>query len=377
MPISIPTNIAGISVPSDFANGPLAALYGNKYKIIGLKYPRDLGTNPARSHAIKFGIWQREPANITQIENSITGLINTLNTGGRRITEAGQAGQNPVERGTAVAASLPEVAKNVGGSVAGLLKTVAVGQDVYTNLGDIHLYVPDTVNVTYNTTYDDISITESLGKALFIAQAGASITDLFSAGMRGESLQNLGNSVLQDSTLRYFGLNAIGRSLGMQNLGQLGLQGINRAINPQLQVLFRGVGFRTFQFDFLLTPYNEKEAEDIKKIIKLFKFYSAPKISSGGGTQTTDVDGTLIESRSDFGSPFFEVPQTFTIEFFHDGKPNTHVNRIARSVLTNINVDYAPNRWATHTEGAPVQIGLTLQFQEIEIIDKRKISEGY
>lgn len=376
MPISIPTNIAGISVPSDFANGPLAALYGNKYKIIGLKYPRDLGTNPARSHAIKFGIWQREPANITQIENSITGLINTLNTEGRRITEAGQAGQNPVERGTAVAASLPEAAKKVAGSVVGLAKTAVVGQDVYRNLGDIHLYVPDTLNVTYNTTYDDISITESLGKALFIAQAGASITDLFSAGMRGESLQNLGNSVLQDPTLRYFGLNAIGRSLGMQNLGQLGLQGINRAINPQLQVLFRGVGFRTFQFDFLLTPYNEKEAEDIKKIIKLFKFYSAPEIVSGNG-KALDPYGAETVQKSELGSPFFEVPQTFTIEFFHDGKPNTNVNKIARSVLTNINVDYAPNGWATHIEGAPVQTRLSLQFQEIEIIDKRKISEGY
>jgi len=376
MPISIPTNIAGISVPSDFANGPLAALYGNKYKIIGLKYPRDLGTNPARSHAIKFGIWQREPANITQIINATNQVFNTANQGIDRIRQAGQRGEGPAERLSGVASTTTEEAKNVGGSVAGLLKTVAVGQDVYRNLGDIHLYVPDTVNVTYNTTYDDISITESLGKALFIAQAGASITDLFSAGMRGESLQNLGNSVLQDPTLRYFGLNAIGRSLGMQNLGQLGLQGINRAINPQLQVLFRGVGFRTFQFDFLLTPYNEKEAEDIKKIIKLFKFYSAPEIVSGNGT-ALDPYGAETAQKSELGSPFFEVPQTFTIEFFHDGKPNTHVNKIARSVLTNINVDYAPNRWATHTEGAPVQIGLTLQFQEIEIIDKRKISEGY
>ena len=376
MPISIPTNIAGISVPSDFANGPLAALYGNKYKIIGLKYPRDLGTNPARSHAIKFGIWQREPANITQIINATNQIINTANEGIDSIKQAGQRGEGPAEKLSNVASTTTKEAKKVAGSVVGLAKTAVVGQDVYRNLGDIHLYVPDTVNVTYNTTYDDISITESLGKALFIAQAGASITDLFSAGMRGESLQNLGNSVLQDPTLRYFGLNAIGRSLGMQNLGQLGLQGINRAINPQLQVLFRGVGFRTFQFDFLLTPYNEKEAEDIKKIIKLFKFYSAPEIVSGNGT-ALDPHGAETVQKSELGSPFFEVPQTFTIEFFHDGKPNTHVNKIARSVLTNINVDYAPNRWATHTEGAPVQIGLTLQFQEIEIIDKRKISEGY
>ena len=53
MPISIPTNIAGISVPGAI-NGPLAALYGNKHDLVDLKFPRDLGSNPTRLHVIQF-----------------------------------------------------------------------------------------------------------------------------------------------------------------------------------------------------------------------------------------------------------------------------------------------------------------------------------
>jgi hypothetical protein len=43
-----------------------------------------------------------------------------------------------------------------------------------------------------------------------------------------------------------------------------------------------------------------------------------------------------------------------------------------------VNVDYAgAGTWATHNDGSPVQIRLTLQFTETVIIDKNKIKEGY
>lgn len=374
MPISIPTNIAGISVPSDLANGPLASLYGNKYNLKGLKYPRDLGSNPSRNHVIKFCVWKKRPADLNQIQGAITSLGNVLNERGELLKNV--PGENAGEKLPNVLSTAAGSIGPIAGSVANIGKTIISGSGIKDSVMNIFLYVPDTLNVNYNTTYDDISITESLGKALFIAQAGVSISDLFSSGMKGESLQNLGNKVVSDPIFRYFGLNFIGNKLGMQNLGDLGLQGVNKAINPQLQVLFRGIGFRTFQFDFILTPYNQKEAQDIKDIIHAFKYHSAPKIVRN--TPELDLYGPAGESApAPLGSPFFEIPETFTIEFMYNGKTNENVNRIAECVLTSVNVDYAPNGWATHTEGAPVQTRLTLQFQEIEIIDKTKIQEGY
>lgn len=386
MPISIPTNIAGISIPSDLANGPLAALYGNKYKKMDLKYPRDLGSNPSRNHVIKFSAWKKEPADLVQIQNAVNELGRVFTATGSNIEAARNAANEPVGRARGVAVQVSDSLGPIINGLAGVGRTVLSGSGKKTCLKDIFLYVPDTLNVNYSTTYDDISITESLGKALFIAQAGVSIADLFSSGMKGESLQNLGNKIVSDPVFRYFGLNFIGNKLGMQNLGDLGLQGINKAINPQLQVLFRGIGFRTFQFDFILTPYNQKEAQDIKDIIHAFKYHSAPEITKAAGpaNQGTvssidyDATGLTTSASSVIGSPFFNIPETFTIEFMYNGKTNENVNRIAECVLTSVNVDYAPNgHWATHTEGAPVQTRLSLQFQEIEVIDKTKIREGY
>ena len=73
-----------------------------------------------------------------------------------------------------------------------------------------------------------------------------------------------------------------------------------------------------------------------------------------------------------------KIPDTFDIEFLYKGARNTNVHRIGESVLTNVNVDYAGSgTWATHNDGSPVQIKLTLQFTETVIIDKNKIAEGY
>ena len=66
MPISIPTSIAGISVPGTI-NGPLQLLYGNKYKFGTHRYPRNLGTDPTRSHVIRFTSMQPDPKYQSQI----------------------------------------------------------------------------------------------------------------------------------------------------------------------------------------------------------------------------------------------------------------------------------------------------------------------
>jgi hypothetical protein len=56
---------------------------------------------------------------------------------------------------------------------------------------------------------------------------------------------------------------------------------------------------------------------------------------------------------------------------------NRNVNKVAESVLESVDVNYAPNGWAAHDDGAPVQTTLTLSFREMELIDKTKINDGY
>ena len=75
MPISIPTSIAGISVPG-LINGPLQALYGNKFDFGTYRYPRNLGTDPTRAHVIRFTSF--EPDGSPQPVSAAAGVVNAL-----------------------------------------------------------------------------------------------------------------------------------------------------------------------------------------------------------------------------------------------------------------------------------------------------------
>lgn len=342
MPISIPTSIAGISVPGAI-NGPLQLLYGNKYELKGFRYPRNLGTDSTRSHVIRFTSMKPDPSYQSQTISNIVNIGTGLRDGGFQNLANGTFSQSVVENTKA------------------LLNDVSASDVPRVTDKTISLYIPDTVNVSYGASYDDISLTESLGKAYFLAQAGTSMFDMFK-GSGDKSFETLANKAGSDPFIRRFIADSIGDRIGASNLGDLALRGIGQAINPQLQVLFRGVGFRSFQFDFVFTPYSKEETETVKDIIKAFKHAAAPEINPNGYFSQ---------------GVFMKVPFPFKIDFLYKGKENPYVHKIGETVLENINVDYGPNGWSTFNDGSPVQIRLTLQFKETVIVDKNKINAGY
>lgn len=365
MPISIPTSVAGISIPGA-VNGPLNLLYGNKYDKTNYRFPRDVGSNPTRQHVILFTIKTPEPGNLGGV---------LTNTGSAALKIATKGASGAAEATTQVIAgdvqgaqkTLVKTATDIGNSEE--LATVAEGTSYLTNVklnrrtGDsIALYVPDTVNVSYSTQYDDsFSLTDALGKPYFLAQGAVSLFNTFkNAG--SESGINTINKAGNDPFVRTAVASLIDKVAGT-NLRDVALNQGGYAMNPQLQVLFRGIGFRQFQFDFVLTPYSQEESDIIKKIIEKFKMASAPEITTNGVFNQ---------------GLFMKIPDVFDIQFLYKGAENKNVHKIGESVLTNVNVDYAgAGTWATHNDGSPVQIKLTLQFTETVIIDKKKIKEGY
>ena len=334
MPISIPTSIAGISVPG-IINGPLQLLYGNKYEFGTYRYPRNLGTDSTRSHVIRFT--SMKPDGSPQPFSQAFGAVESVVRGNLdEATTRGKAAFNEL-----------------------------VAADVQRKVHEtISLYIPDTVNVQYSTQYDtgQTSLTSTLGKPYFLAQAGTSLVDLFKN--KGEATAKFGDNVANDPYLRAEAARFLGKIPGVGgDLQPLALRSLGQAFNPQLQVLFQQVNFRSFQFDFLFTPYSKEETETVKKIIKSFKFAAAPQIKKGS-----------------FGfaeSLFVDVPYPFDIEFLYKGKANPYVHKIGRSVLENISVDYGPNGWATFNDGSPVQIRMSLQFIETVIVDKNRIEGGF
>jgi hypothetical protein len=367
MPISIPTSVAGISIPGAI-NGPLSMLYGNKYLKNSYAFPRDLGSNPARNHVIWFDVMIPEPGNQNAIvpEGGISAMGET----------AVQTGKDAVALTATTAASIlsgnytptVDAAKSAAQNLMSSKGTAAFASTVnnLTQLklkrrvsASIALYVPDTVNVTYESNYNETSITGALGAPYKLAQGAVSLFNTFSNG--GSSAESMINSAANDPFVREYAAGLIGKATGT-DLKDLALNSGGYAMNPQLQVLFQGIDFRRFQFDFVLTPHTKEEAATIKKIIEEFKMAAAPR---------------FMENKVFTTSVFLEIPDTFKIKFMYNGAENPNVHKIEECVLENINIDYAPNGWSTFNDGAPVQTRMTLQFRETVIIDKNKIKSGY
>ena len=307
--IKIPTSIGGISIPGNIINGPLSALFGNKYDITNLKYPRDL-ESATKGHIVKIAINEVQPTGYQEgkeysLKTAATGIADGIGNAVKSFMGNGKDGDGTSK----INLSLEPSKKRVAGTIS--------------------LYMPDTVNFTYDANYGEVSMAE-VGKQALTNLPGV-------AGKAGKSI----TSAIESGA------------------GKIALKSQGLAINPNQQLLFDGIPLRSYQLAFTFTAYSQQESETVLKIIQTLKSYSRPRTVTGSG-------GML-----------FIPPATFDLQFLFNGKPNKYVNKVAESVITNVDVNYAPNGWAAHHDGAPLQIQLTLQFKEIKLIDKDKVDAGY
>jgi hypothetical protein len=193
----------------------------------------------------------------------------------------------------------------------------------------IALYIPDTVNFTTSAQYGSLSTRNTLINA-------AGLVPII-----GSTVAKTLNSIVQSDITKL----------------ALSTQGL--ALNPVDQFLFDGIDFRSYQMSFVFTPYSREEAKTVREIVKVFRTYALPKITNGGAGM------------------FFIPPGTFNVEFLFNGKENRFITKVAESVIESIDVNYSPNGWAAHEDGSPVQTVVTINFKEIELIDRKKVLEGY
>lgn len=184
---------------------------------------------------------------------------------------------------------------------------------------------------------------------------------LSDAGMNANTdatsiLGKMGNTVTQDSNVE----KAIKLYLKQKAVNVEGL--LSRfggaVVNPNMELLFQGPILRPFNFSFRLSPRNNIEAKNVKKIIRIFKEAMAVRTASGG--------------------LFLAAPHTFEINYINGSTGNGHgsLNRIKTCALQSCSVDYAPdNTYMTFNdednEHPMTSYNLTLQFQELEpVTDK-------
>jgi len=328
--ISIPNSIGGVSIPGALVEGPLGTLFGNKFGRTDLQYPRDLQTS-TRGHVVVFNVNEITPATYESIKGSIIKgkdkLLGAVSNAGSSLETGWNAATSYIDDVRNGKISLEgELDKSVKGLKEFLgNESINIKNPTKKAVASISLYIPDTMAFSYSASYGQLSLVDAASQVPGIGKAVGAIASIANSGP-----------------------------------ARLLAKGAGFAFNPQQQLLFDGIDFRTYQLAFTFTPYSKKEAETVAKIIKMFKTHAAPRLAEGTAGM------------------FFVPPSTFNLDFLFNGKRNPNVGRVAESVIENIDVNYSPNGFSTFGDGAPVQTTLTLNFKEIELITREKIEkEGY
>lgn len=306
---SLEENVSYVNGPP--AVGPLESLYLNPYKANLLTYPRDLGSN-WKNHKVSFYFYEQVSQNV-DINMGDGGLIDTAKGAYDAATEMA---------GKTFDAAATNVQSAMNGGTTGITLSPPVNYDSFK--GAVTLYMPETLEFNYDPDYSNLSLLE-------VAQSKLS-------GRVGDAI----TSVVDDAATK----------IALNQAGYI--------FNPQQQLLFNGIDFRTYSMSFTFTPHSQAEATTIKEIIQTFKKYAAPEVVTGAA------------------GFFFKPPGIVYIAFNSGGKENEYIQKVKKSVVESVTVNYAPNGWASvGDDGAPVQTTMTVQFKEMELVDRKDIGMGY
>lgn len=130
------------------------------------------------------------------------------------------------------------------------------------------------------------------------------------------------------------------------------------AANPKKEQVFKGVDFRTFQFDYQFFPRSADEADNVNRILREFKYHMHPEFK-------------------DSNNFVYIYPSEFDIFYYQGGLENPHIHRHTSCVLTEMSINYTPNgNFTTFGNGQSTQINVTMNFRELALLTKDKIEDG-
>lgn len=388
--------------------GPLGKLVGSEFEKNTYRYPLDIG-NADKGHYLMIYIRQQDRSSFktgtfaggnnafaaaadnlqkkakTEIQNGLQAaqnkintaiggdLLNKVNSGNLGGTISGYVNQayNGVVGG--LNNLFGQTGITFGGSSAltqsvidtsikkitnqSFLKTTSLTTDA------IALYMPDSLSYTYSQSYDQMELGNELGGKMLAA--GASAADAYKSG--SDTTNSLGKAAASAGTsIRNEGAklasDAVGGLIG-ENTARLGFTAVTGTVrNPMLEMIYKSPNFRTFTFDFVFYPRDEREALEVQRIVERLRFHQAPELAK-------NASGFLIP------------PSEFDIKFYYGGTQNPNIPPIATCVLETINVDYAPNGFSAYEvpnesqpslgrTGMPVAMKVSLSFKETTYLTK-------
>ena len=181
------------------------------------------------------------------------------------------------------------------------------------------------------------------GASKGLVEAGKALRD--SSGDAFNSLLGKGG-ITGDDVAAFFAQQATGKNVFTRTTGKI--------LNPNLELLFTGPALRTFNYNYQFTPREDREAKEIRSIIKFFKKQMAPKRK---------------------GKLFLESPNVFKLKyFFKNGDQHPFLNKIKLCALQSFTTQYTPDgSYMTYDDGSMTSYNCSMTFQELNPIYEDEI----
>jgi hypothetical protein len=335
-----------------------ASAFSNKYNVDQYSYPFDLLSSKdiyGRNYVIfyinvqvdsKLGKQTNEDLFVKEFEPRDRGDLVGQNLD-RTTLFAANAGLN-------AGGALLGQALGVGGASATVAGLATVGAAATANYAAtasraqkrlktaIALHIPNQLNIRYGMQWSEED-------TLAMSMATSGIEEILKATSSGGKIKDLADpaQAMVTNLMLSKGPNA------GANSAATGL-----AANPKKEQVFKGVDFRTFQFEYQFFPRDSDEAKNIQRIIKEFKYHMHPEFK-------------------DANNFVYIYPSEFDIFYYQGGAENLNLHRHTSCVLTELSVNYTPNgNFSTFDDGMPTQINIQMSFRELALLTKDKIQDG-
>ena len=355
---------------------PNVARTGNKSI---LTYPMNVDNDPQQGHHMLFHIYTRENGAIlspkvkktfeefgSELDSEFQSIRNSRQAGvaasynlGQVVGDANDENDPNFSERINFLDKIPKVKSASGGTNKSIVYSTLPTKKLETSIA---LYMPPSVQVNYDVKYVETEIGN-------IAIAGADAIAAFrkSEGDLATRLKSamVGMGPAAREALQSF----LNKTLDTVASGAAALINLERGtvITPRMEMMFQGVGRRSFSYTFNFIPKSEAEAKLVEEIITQFKFYMMPRYSNPRTRREMDIPG------------FFQI------DYMYRTQENNFINKIKPSFLTGMQVQYGGDRFTAYEQtdsrfgtGSPPQKSqLTLNFSELETLSQESVGEGY
>lgn len=168
-------------------------------------------------------------------------------------------------------------------------------------------------------------------------------------------VKNTGSNILNQ--IKNLNSGAIGTIAGtMLGQGEGAQFAGKRIMSPNTNTTFTGNNIRSFAMRFKLVGRDKKDSESIRDIHNLLR-------------ESVYADG------DNASNIILSYPPVWSIKFLDNGKENPYIPKIFGCYLNSVTSDFNSSTNIFRPDGAPIEVDVSLGFQETRMLTRRDIAE--